>query len=110
MRDISEQSTPINILSGCCVGAILSAHCDSISSLSCVCVLWVIHLVPGTFQLTNGGVVKLLECCPKLTYLDLQANSRMDGSALKAMVDSQRPKSGLLKGLSLVKKASLILS
>lgn len=61
----------------------------------------VLGLVPGTFQLTNVGVVTLLECCPRLTGLDLKANSRMDGLALKAMVDSHRPKGGL-KTLSLV--------
>lgn len=66
--------------------------------------------VSGTFQLTNAGVVKLLECCPKLTGLDLKANSRLDGAAVKAVADDRRPEGGRFKSLSLVKHLPTFMS
>lgn len=49
------------------------------------------------------GVLKLLDCCPKLTGLELPANSRIDGASIEAMVDGKRPEGRYLKALSLVR-------
>lgn len=59
--------------------------------------------LPGTYQLTDSGVLELLACCPRLTGVELSANSRITLKALEKMVDSERPIGMALTSLSLVR-------
>lgn len=56
----------------------------------------------GTYQLTDAGVLELLRGCPRLTGLELSANSRITLKALEKMVDKERPIGMALTTLSLV--------
>lgn len=66
---------------------------------------------PGTYQLTDAGVLELLSCCPRLTGLGLPANSRITLKSLQKIVDAERPVGMALTSLSLVSAtfASLLL-
>lgn len=55
--------------------------------------------------MTDTGVLELLGCCPRLTGLELPANSRITRSSLEAMVDSKRPVGSALTSLSLVSES-----
>lgn len=56
----------------------------------------------GTYQVTDSGVLELLSCCPRLTGVELSANSRISGKALGKMIDAERPVGMALTSLSLV--------
>eukprot|EP00904_Undaria_pinnatifida_P005749 jgi/Undpi1/2303/HiC_scaffold_13.g05687.m1 len=55
--------------------------------------------MPGTKF--SSGVLGLLSCCPKLTGLEIPANSRITRKSLDRMVDAERPVGSALTSLSL---------
>ena len=57
----------------------------------------------GTYRLTDAGVLKLLACSPRLTGLEIPANSRISRKSLDTMVDAERPVGRALTSLSLVR-------
>lgn len=57
----------------------------------------------GTYQLTDKGAITLLACCPRLTTLELAANSRITKKSIESMVDAKRPVGSALTSLSLVR-------
>lgn len=62
----------------------------------------------GTYQVTDTGVLELLNCCPRLTGIELSANSRITVNALGKMVDAERPVGMALTSLSLVSSSTVL--
>ncbi|CAN0447822.1 unnamed protein product [Ascophyllum nodosum] len=61
-----------------------------------------IAALSGTYRLTDAGVLKLLACSPRLTGLEIPANSRISRKSLDTMVDAERPVGRALTSLSLM--------
>ncbi|CAM9420124.1 unnamed protein product, partial [Ectocarpus sp. 12 AP-2014] len=65
---------------GRCVG---DATLEALTKAGGVPRLEMASLAEGTYQLTDDGVLELLRCCPRLTGLELSANSRITFKALE---------------------------
>ena len=48
-------------------------------------------------------MLALLSCCPRLTGLEIPANSRITRKSLDSMVDAERPVGSAMTSLSLVR-------